>query len=65
MVRLSTVRSVFMMILPPYDIALILEPDCTFGQTFQPNPGEPVCSDIYNCRRSKGVCLLTVFTIFM
>ena len=58
--RLSTMRSVLLINISPYDIAFVLGSDCTFGQTFQPNPGEPVCSDIYNCRRSWSIFSLTV-----
>lgn len=43
---------------------LVTESDCTFGWAFQPNPCEPICSDIYNCRRSLTRMLLTVFTLF-
>lgn len=43
---------------------LVIESDCTFGRASQPSPGEPVCSDICNCRRSLIRISLTVFTFF-
>jgi hypothetical protein len=49
-------------VFPPYDFTLVLEPDCTFERAFQPSPGDPVCSDIFNCRRSLIKISLTVFT---
>jgi len=52
----------YCIIFPPYDFTLVLESDCTFEQVLQPSPGEPVCSDIFKCRRSLIKISLTVFT---
>jgi len=41
-----------------------LESDCTLEQVLQLSPGEPVCSDIFICRRSLIRISLTVFTLF-
>ena len=54
----------YCIVFPPYDFTLVLEPDCTFEQVLQPSPGDPVCSDILNCRRSLIKISLTVFTQF-
>lgn len=50
-------------VLSSYDLTLVIESDCTFERASQPNPSEPVCSDIYNCRRSLSWISLTVFTL--
>ena len=54
----------YCIVFPPYDFTLVLESDCTFEQVLQPSPGDPVCSDIFNCRRSLIKMSLTVFTHF-
>jgi hypothetical protein len=54
----------YCIVFPPYDFTLVLESDCTFEQVLQPSPGDPVCSDIFNCRRSLIKISLTVFTSF-